>query len=188
MLVLIVATFIIPAQITSIPRYVLFDNYGMLDTVFPFYLTAMFGQGIRSAIFILVFYQFFSSYPVSFDEAAELDGAGKCKTFLRISLPMASMAIVLSLLLSFVWYWNETTESNMLFGSSMKTLPLQLANFTARYEAIYGAADQASTANRLNESVTLAGTLLSIIPLLVLYICLQRRFIESIERTGITGE
>lgn len=186
--ILIIATFIIPSQITSIPKYVLFNNYGMLNTVFPFYIPAAFGQGLRSAIFILVFYQFFSSYPTSFDEAAELDGAGKGKIFFRISLPMASIAVVLSLLLSFVWYWNETTESNMMFGAVIKTLPLQLANFTARYEAIYGVADQSSTVNRLNESVSLAGTLLSILTLLIIYICLQRQFIESIERTGLTGE
>ncbi len=186
--ILIIATFIIPSQIVSIPKYVLFNNYGMLNTVFPSYLPAVFGQGLRSAVFILVFYQFFSSYPTSFDEAAELDGAGKAKIFFKISMPMASTAVVLSLLLSFVWYWNETTEANMMFGAVIKTLPLQLANFTARYEAIYGAADQTSTVNRLNESVSLAGTLLSILTLLIMYICLQRQFIESIERTGLTGE
>ncbi len=185
-LVLALITLVIPSQITSIPRYVMFDQYGLLNTPLPFYFTALLGQGIRSAIFILVFYQFYSSYPISFDEAAELDGAGKFTIYYKISLPMSSTAAVLSFLLSFVWYWNETTDSNMLFGSAIKTLPLQLADFAAKYESLYGSVD--SNIGSVNEAVSMAGTLLSVIPLIVVYVCLQKQFIESIERTGLTGE
>ena len=182
--VLIIATFLLPTQIMMVPRYVLFDDMKLIDTVWVQFLPALFGQGIKSAIFILVFYQYFSSYPAAFDEAAELDGAGKGKIFLFIALPIASGAVVLSLLFSFVWYWNETYQSNMLFGSAIQTLPLKLQSFTAQYEAIYGG-DASGT---VNESITLAGTLLSVLPILILYIFLQRRFVESIEQSGITGE
>ena len=82
-------------------------------------------------------------------------------------------------------YWNETEQSSLLFGSKITTLPIQLEKFAERYTALYGSND---TFQRLNESVSLAGTFLSIIPMLVLYVIFQRQFVESIERSGITGE
>lgn len=190
-LALIVTTFLIPSQITSVPRYILFNDFHMLNTAFPFYLPAVTGQGLQSAIFILVFFQFFSSYPRSFDEAAQLDGANRARIFLKVALPISTSAIVLSLLFSFVWYWNETSQANLLFGSTIKTLPLQLSSFQSRYEALFGsgsAGDAGDSVNRLNDSISLAGTLLSILPVVVMYLLLQKQFVESIERTGITGE
>ena len=186
--ILIISTFLLPTQIMLVPRYALFDSYNMINTVWPQFLPAIFGQGLRSAIFILVFYQYFNSYPVAFDEAAELDGAGKFKVFTSIAMPMAGGAIVLSLLFSFVWYWNETYQSNLLFGSVLKTLPLQLQRFTAIYESIYGGSTTGGATGTINESITLAGTLLSILPVVVLYVLLQNKLVQGIEQTGVTGE
>lgn len=101
----------IPVHLTTIPNYIFFDKLHMIGTIFPFYLKALFGQGLRSAVFILIFYQYFRIYPVSFDEAASLDGAGKLKIFLRVALPMSTPAILISLLISFVWYWNESVTT-----------------------------------------------------------------------------
>ena len=184
-LVLVIMTFLLPTQIMMVPRFVLFDRFHITNTVFAQYFPALFGQGIKSAIFILVFYQYFNTYPKALDEAAELDGANKIKLFILVALPMAGGAIVLSLLFSFVWYWNETYQSSLLFGSAIQTLPLKLQSFTAQYEAIYGSAGSSGT---INEAISLAGTLLSILTVLILYVCLQRHFVESIERSGITGE
>lgn len=193
-LVLIVATFMVPTMVMTIPRYTMFFNYHMTGTVLPFFIPAAFGQGIRSTIFILIFYSFFSSYPISFDEAAELDGAGKFKIYRKIALPAASGAIVLCLLFSFVWYWNETTDLN-LFSSNIKTLPKRLQEFSQKFSELYGnsggdAAEGGATnvVNRMNESLSLAGTLLSILPTVILYLILQKQFVESVERSGITGE
>ena len=182
--IVILATFLLPSQVMMVPRYVLFDSYHLTNTVWVQFLPALFGQGVKSAIFILVFYQYFSSYPKALDEAAEIDGAGKVRLFLKIALPMASGAVVLSLLFSFVWYWNETYQSNIMFGSVIQTLPLRLQSFTLQYEAIYGA----DAAGSISESVVLAGTVLSVLPILLLYVLLQRQFVESIEQAGITGE
>lgn len=183
--VLMISTFIIPVDITLVPRYVLYYQYGITETYLPAYLPAIFGQGIKSALFILVFYQFFKSYPISFDEAAELDGAGKIGVFLRIAVPMAVPAIVLSLLFSFIWYWNETSQFSLYLGNNLSTLPMQLQQFTARYEALYGTAAEG---NMLASSTTLAGTTLSILPVIILFLVFQKQFIESVERSGITGE
>lgn len=184
-LVLIIATFLLPVNITLIPRYVLYNKYGILNTVLPQYLPAILGQGIKSTVFILMYYMVFSSYPKAFDEAAAIDGANKFKIFYKIAMPMGKSTSILSILFSVIWYWNETEQSSLLFGEKIVTLPIQLENFAARYTALYG---ENETFQRLNESVSLAGTFLSVIPMLVLYICFQRQFVESIERSGITGE
>lgn len=186
--ILIVSTFLIPDQVTKIPRYVLYHSYGILDTIFPSYIPAALGQGLKSAIFILIFYQFFASYPKALDEAAEIDGCSKFRIFYQIALPTAVPAVVLSAVASFVWYWNETSQASMFFGNKIPTLPIQLSIFTDRYSALYGAADTLSEVDRINEAVTLAGTLLSVLPLIVIYLILQRKFMQSVEMTGIAGE
>lgn len=185
-LALCVLTFIIPTQVTLVPRYVLFSSYKILDTPLPSFLPALFGQGLKSAVFVLVFYQFFKSYPKAMDEAAEIDGANKFTLFFKIALPTATPAIVLSVLFSMVWYWNETTQARLYFGD-IETLPMKLNDFYDSYQALYNPSNLVNFGN-INESITLAGTFLSILPLLIMYICLQRQFVESIEKTGITGE
>lgn len=187
-IVIIVATFILPSQVMLVPRYALFYDYGIINTVFPSFLPALLGQGLRSAIFILVFFMFFKSYPLTYDEAAEIDGATALRIYSSIAMPMSRSAIVLSLLFSGVWYWNETAQASMYFADAIPTLPVQLGNFAARYEAIFGKDDAVNTVSRLNQATSLAGTLLSILPILFLYICLQKQFVESIDRTGIAGE
>ncbi len=187
-LVLILATFVLPVETLLIPRYVMFNSYKLIDSPLPMWLSALTGQGLKSAVFILVFQQIFSSYPVSLDEAAELDGAGKYQVFYKIAIPIAKPAIVLSMLFSFVWYWNETRQSGLYFGEVIKTLPMKLGSFAASYASLYESAGGADAATSINEAVTLAGTMLSCLPILIMFIILQRQFVESIEKSGITGE
>lgn len=188
-MILILATFLLPVETLLIPRYVMFNSYKMLDSALPLWLSALTGQGLKSAVFILVFWQTFSSYPVSLDEAAELDGAGKYKVFYKIALPIAKPAIVLSMLFSFVWYWNETRQSSLYFGEVIKTLPMKLGSFAASYASLYESAGASTdAAMSINEAVTLAGTMLSCLPILIMFIILQKQFVESIEKSGITGE
>lgn len=187
-LVLVVLAFLIPTTVTTIPRYIMFYNYNWINTVFPTFVPALLGQGLRSTIFILIFYAFFSSYPLSFDEAASLDGANKFTIYCRVAMPAASGAIVLCVLFSFVWYWNETTDLN-LYANKIMTLPQQLRTFSAKFSSLYGSMEgDENGSNRLNESISLAGTLLSILPTVILYLVLQKQFVESVERSGITGE
>ena len=187
-LILVVSTFILPTQLMLVPRYVMFYNLKMVDTIWVQYLPALLGQGIKSAIFILVFFQYFSTYPKSFDEAASIDGAGKIKIFTKIALPTANTAIIISFLFSIVWYWNETYQSNLLFGGKLTTLPLKLHSFAEQYQSLYGDSASVTAAANPNESVVLAGTFLSILPMIIFYLFVQKKFIASIEQTGITGE
>ncbi len=186
-IVLLIAAYIIPSQVTLVPQYVLFQSYGLIGSPLVSFLPALLGQGIKSSLFILVFFQFYSAYPVAFDEAAAIDGAGVLRRFVKIALPMAGPAVLVTFLFTFIWSWNETVKSGMFFGAQIPTLPMKLQHFVDAYSQMYATSDF-STANKLNEAIRLAGTLLTIAPLIALYVFLQRYFIEGIERSGITGE
>ena len=188
---LIILNFVLPSQVTMIPTYVLYSNMGILGTLWSFILPALFGMGLNSPIFILIFWQFFKGVPKVLNEAAQIDGANAATAFFRIALPSATPAFITVALFSFVWYWNESylTElyvHGVMTDSGWSTLIIQLDNFASNYSSYASTATNAATS--LNESISMAGTLLSVLPLLLLYLVLQRHFVESIDRTGITGE
>ncbi len=187
MVVLILATFIIPAQTTVLPQMLTYKNLGLLGNILSLILPATFGQGFRSAIFILIFYQSFNTLPKSLEEAAKLDGASDYKIFFKIAAPVSLPAYITSLIFSTVWYWNETYLTVIFLEGGITTLPMQLSRFVQAYENLYPPG-VVNIFDRLNEAVKLSGTFLNILPLLVLYFMLQRWFVESVERSGITGE
>lgn len=187
---LIIFTFVLPSQITMIPTYNLYSNMKILGTIWSFVLPSILAMGINAPIFIMIFWQFFRQVPKVLIEAAQIDGAGFLKSFFRISVPSAAPAIITVSLFSFVWYWNESYLTDMYVGSMGKSgwtsLVLQLGKFADNYSNY--ATTSGGTATSLNESINMAGTMLSILPLLLMYLILQRYFVESIDRTGITGE
>jgi multiple sugar transport system permease protein len=184
---LILATFIIPAQNTIIPQMLTYREWGILGSIYVLLFPALLGQGFKSAIFILIFYQTFLAMPKVLEEAARLDGASDFSIFTKIALPAATPAFIISILFSIVWYWNETYSTVIFLEGGIQTLPMQLLKFALAYENLYpqGAAN---LFDRLNEAVKLSGTFLIILPLLVLYFLMQRWFVESVDRTGIAGE
>jgi multiple sugar transport system permease protein len=187
MFLLILATFIIPAQNTVIPQMLTYRSLGLLGNIFSIILPALFGQGLRSAIFILIFYQTFISLPKALEEAARLDGASDLMIFVRIALPAAVPSFIISIIFSTVWYWNETFLTSIFLEGGIQSLPMQLSKFVQAYENLYPSS-VVNIFDRLNEAVKLSGTFLNILPLLMMYFVLQKWFVESIERTGITGE
>jgi len=189
-MVLLIFSYIIPSQVTMIPTYVLYNNIGIRGTLWAFVLPAIFGNGLNSPIFILIFYQFFKQVPRVLIEAAKIDGAGYFKSFLRIAVPSAGPAILTVFLFSLVWYWNESYLTELYVqGLSTKSiwtnLVIQVKDFDASFNT---RAQVGDTATSLNESVRMAATSLSILPLLIVYFVFQRYFVESIDRAGITGE
>ncbi|NUM47446.1 MAG: carbohydrate ABC transporter permease [Anaerolineales bacterium] len=185
--VLILATFIIPAQNTVIPQMLTYREMGLLGNINALLLPAMMGQGYKSAIFILIFYQTFLSLPKVLEEAARLDGASDLKIFLQIALPAAIPSFIISIIFSTVWYWNETYLTVIFLEGGIQSLPMQLSKFVQAYENLYPPGT-VNIFDRLNEAVKLSGTFLNILPLLLMYFVLQKWFVESVERTGITGE
>ena len=190
MMGLLIFSYILPSQVTMIPTYVLYNNMKILGTILTFVIPALFGNGLNAPIFILIFYQFFRQIPKVLTEAAAIDGAGHFKTFFRIAVPSAIPAIVTVVLFSFVWYWNESYLTELyvqgLASKSIWTnLVVQLKNFDMSFSTRASVGD---TATSLNESVRMAATTISILPLLVMYLILQKQFVESIDRAGLTGE
>ena len=187
---LIIFTFVLPTQITMIPTYSLYSKMKILGTIWSFVLPSVLAMGINAPIFIMIFWQFFRQVPKVLIEAAQIDGAGYLKSFFRVSVPSATPAIITVSLFSFVWYWNESYLTDMYVGgmgkSNWTSLVLQLGKFADNYSTY--ATTSGGTATSLNESINMAGTMLSILPLLLMYLVLQRYFVESIDRTGITGE
>lgn len=184
---LIIITFIIPTQLTMMPQLLIYSKLKIVDSVFTFIIPAALGQGIKSAVFVLIFYQFFRGIPDSVVEAAKIDGANSFQIFIRLGLSAAKPAILLSLLLSVVWYYNETVLTAIYLGGAVTTLPLELEKFEATYKELFGDVGGAS-GKTVNEAIYMAGTLLSILPLLVFYFFTQKHFTEGIDKAGITGE
>ncbi len=184
---LLLATFIIPAQNTVIPQMLMYKDYGFLGSIWALILPALLGQGFKSAIFVLIFYQTFQTLPKVLEEAARLDGASDLKIFFQIALPAAIPAFIISIIFSTVWYWNETFLTVVFLEGGIQTLPMQLTKFVQAYENLYPPG-MVNIFDRLNEAVKLAGTFLNILPLLLMYFVFQKWFVESIERSGITGE
>ena len=164
---LAVFIFLIPVQVTMIPRFLLFNSYKLIGTVWPVYLISLLGQGVKSSVFLLIYYNFFNSYPKALDEAATIDGAGPLKVFFKIALPMAKPALVLTYLFSFIWIWNDTTQLPQYSTGAVTTLPMHLQQFVERFNKLYASVG-VSTGGALNESIRLAGTLLTILPLILL--------------------
>jgi multiple sugar transport system permease protein len=186
-LILILATFIIPAQNTVIPQLLTYRQFGLLGTIWSLILPAVAGQGFRSAIFILIFYQTFRSLPRELEESARLDGASDLTIFFRIAIPTAIPAFVISIIFSTVWYWNETYLTVIFLEGGIQSLPMQLSKFVQAYENLYPPGT-VNIFDRLNEAVKLSGTFLNILPLLIIYFILQKWFVESVETSGITGQ
>lgn len=195
----VLLTFIVPFQVLMVPTYTMYSDYGILGSIWTMILPALTGQGLRAAIFILIYKATYEQVPFSLDEAARVDGASELRVFLTIGIPLGLPAMITSFLFSFVWYWNETYMTSLFMGNaalgdarSVSTLLMELSKFEESYlaylEKAGGWAARSSGANIQNEAITMAGTILTIAPLLVVYFCLQRHFTEAIDRSGITGE
>lgn len=192
---LLIFSFILPPQATMMPTYVFYTQTGLANSLKAFLIPAILGQGLKSQIFILIFYNFFRQVPKVLIEAAKIDGAGHFKAFAKIALPSAAPAILVVFLFSIVWYWNESYLTQLFVVGAFRsnsgaynwsTLIVSLKNFENSYNTARSVAGSGMV--DINESIKMAGTMLSILPLLLMYLVLQKQFVESVDRTGITGE
>src|SRR5439155_25841025 len=124
---LVLFTFLIPPQTIIIPLFILYRHLGWIDTFYPFIVPSFLGHGLQGALFILVFRQFFKGLPSELEDAASIDGANPFRTFFQIMLPLARPAILVVLLFSLVWHWNDYFEPTMFFyRQDFFTLPMRL--------------------------------------------------------------
>lgn len=201
---LVLITIIVPPSTIMVPLYTNFRQFDPLyiatamnamgwisepyleltDSLWCFILPALFAAGLRSGLFVFVYRQFFSGFPKELEEAAYIDGCGAMKTFLRILVPNALPAFTTVFLFCIVWYWNDYYTVPM-FLPNVDTLPSVLGNMHSNMTG-YGGAYAGQDAISLYP-ILRAGIVLYIAPLLITFIVLQKKFTESIARTGIVG-
>ncbi len=196
---MVIAMILVPPQIITIPmylQYAFFDLFGLIplfnggDTItlinsgWTMYLPAMFANGIRAGLFILIFRQFFRGLPKELEDAAYLDGCGPLKTFIKVMIPNAKTSYLTVFLFSIVWYWNDFYVSSSFFTRN-DTVALMLKNLSS--ELTSQLFNNQTPGIRAMIVWLESGCLLTIAPILIMYIFLQRYFIEGIERSGIVG-
>lgn len=192
--VMILLAFIIPVTLLMIPRLIFFIQvqgmlkFQMIGTVWPQVLMAAFGQGVNGTILILIFWNFFNLIPYSLDEAAMIDGAGPFKVFFHIAVRLSLSTVLIVFLFAFVWNWNETYQTSTFLAGNIDLLPSKLSVFDSSFDSASSSGLGSNGTFKLNEAFKMSATMISIVPLLVLYALVQKQFIQGIENTGITGE
>ena len=168
---LYLATMIIPSQVTMVPRYILFDTFGFINS----HLSLMV-PGIFSPFGVFMMRQFFIQIPFELSEAAKIDGANEVRTWAQIIMPLARTAVVTLVILSFCWHWNDY-ENPLIFLRNRKlyTIPVGMDSF--KDDALYDA--------RLN--LIMAASTLSIMPIFVIFIAGQKHFIEGLVAGSVKG-
>lgn len=189
---IVIFMIIVPPQITSIPLFMqlrfpfglTIGKSGLIDSAWSMYLPALFANGIKAGLFIFIFRQFFRGLPKELEDAAYLDGCGPLKTYITVMVPNAKSSFLTVFLFSIVWYWNDFYVTSSFFQQNT-TVAMELKNLDANLKL--------QLFNNSNVDIRQiivwleAGCILSIAPLLVMYVFLQRYFIEGVERSGLVG-
>ena len=153
----------------------------LIGSPLTFYLPSLFAMGLRSGILVFIYIQFFKNLPYELEEAAWVDGAGPVRTFVSIALPSSSVVFTTVAVFSIIWHWNDSFLAQMYVNSDYP-LSVSLSRILTTLSA-QGFYDS----NPETQSILMAACFLFILPPLIFYMIMQRRFIESIDRVGITG-
>jgi multiple sugar transport system permease protein len=190
----VIMMILVPPQVIALPLYSQFRYFGigeftvnLIDTPLTMYLPALTANGIRAGLMILIFRQFFKGLPREIEDAAYIDGCGPFRTFLQVMVPNASAAFLTVFLFSLVWYWNDYYVSATFFTDT-RTISLMLRSLDTELKRKLFGTISAEISPREQIVWKEAGCLISITPLLIVYVFLQKHFIEGIERSGIVGE
>jgi len=186
---LLIFNIIVPAQTYMIPLYVNLGKMHLMNSTWQFYIQAGLGTGIRSGLYIFILRQFFRNMPKELEEAALIDGCGPMRTFLRVMVPNVVPAILTVTVFSIVWYYNDHLLSGMLLNSNFPLSVAVTRVSTALNNKLQNIAGQTIGADLklLSESILSAACLMVVLPLIAMYVLVQRFFTESVERTGIVG-
>ncbi len=186
---LVMFSFIIPPQTIIVPHFIMYRELDWFDTYYPLVLPAFLGVGPNAPLFILVFRQFFRTLPWELEDAGMIDGAGLLRVYWQtpgLMLPLARPAILVVLLFALVWQWNDVYTPGLVFRSEeFWTLPMQLFRVKTLSQRDPLALVSREGAIVYNEAIGMAATFLEVLPLLIMYLFVQRYFVESIDRTGL---
>lgn len=192
----VVLMIVIPPNTITLPLYMTFrsfDPFGIITAIkggsinllsssTPMYIMTIFGTGLRAGLYIYIFNQFFRGLPKEIEEAAFVDGAGMWYTYFRIMLPNAMPSVVTVAIFSLVWQYNDTFFANLFLIDSSENIGKQISTLVNQVSNQLNIIDPA-----ILELYNYAGIVLVVLPVLLLYVLLQRQFIEGVERSGIVG-
>jgi multiple sugar transport system permease protein len=165
----IVATLLVPPVILVIPNYLLVSDLGWLNS-----LVAIIVPTAASAFGVFFMRQFFIALPEDLEEAARIDGANRFEMFVKIILPLAKPAMATLALLAFLTNWNDFLwPIYVLFTPEVQTLPPGLSTL--------------QSANAVRYDLLMAGAVVASVPVLALFVFLQRFIIEGVSRSGVKG-
>lgn len=169
--VLVLLTLMIPAQTTLVPQYVVFRELGWTGTILPIVATAFFGITLGNALPTFFFRQFYLTLPAELEQAAAVDGASRARTFTAIIAPLTTPAYLAIGMLVFVQYYNSFFLNSVFVQRQENwTVTQALQSLVGQYNSQYGE--------------IMAGVTLVSLPMLVLYLFLQRWIIRGIAMTG----
>jgi multiple sugar transport system permease protein len=169
--ILLLSTMMLPDVILLVPQFILFRQFGWIDTLLPLIVPTFFGGG---AFNIFLVRQFYLTIPRDFDDAARLDGASNWQIWRQIMLPLSAPALTAVAIFSFVHHWNDFMGPLIYLQSEdKKTLALGLRAFISPTDASW--------------NISMAASMFLVIPVLVIFFFGQRYFIRGVAMTGITG-
>jgi multiple sugar transport system permease protein len=165
--ILVLATMMLPFQVTMIPLYILYNQIHWIGTYLPLIVPSWFGY----AFSIFMFRQFFRTIPVELTEAARIDGCSEPRIWAQIVMPLAKPAIAALILFEFMWTWNDFLAPLLYISKEVNwTLALGLLQFRSQRET--------------NWELLMAASTLMVLPAVVLYFFGQKTFIQGIATTG----
>lgn len=179
-----ILTILVPNAMTIIPSYVNYQSLSLLNTPFVFWLPSITAVGLNGGLFIYIYMQFFKGLPKEIEEAAWVDGAGTWRTFLQIVLPSSSVVFVTVTVFSVIWHWNDSLLAQMYL-----TEKFPIGVVTANIESRVGTwlMQTVMMSNFTLSQILVAACLISITPMLIFYVFIQKRFIASVATSGIVG-
>jgi multiple sugar transport system permease protein len=168
--IILLITLMIPGAVLLIPQFLMFRSLKWVNTFNPLIIPSLFG-----AIYETFFFrQYFRTLPNDLIDAAKIDGASFLTIFLRVAVPLARPVFASLGVLAFMFRWNDYTGPLIyLQDPKMQTLPVMISTFQGQYITAYG--------------LMMAISVLSILPILILFIFLQRYFVQGITLSGIKG-
>jgi len=165
------ATMMLPSQVTQIPTFMIWRQLGAIDTFYPLIVPALFGGG---AFNIFLMRQFFLTIPREFDEAAMLDGAGFFRIWWKILLPLSAPVITTVAVLTFLGQWDDFAGPLIYLNSPENlTVSVGLRMFMDSYGT--------------DENLLMAASLIHIAPMIILFFCAQKYFMKGINLSGLGG-
>lgn len=168
--IIVLSTMMLPQQVTMIPLFILFSEFGWINTYNPLIVPHFFAN----AYFVFLLRQFYTTIPRELDDAARIDGCGVIGLFIRIMLPLSKPALGITAIFAFTWAWNEFLGP-LIYLSRMETFPLAIALSFLR------------AAHGVLWSELMVVSFIAMLPPVLLFFVAQKHYIQGIVITGVKG-